>query len=298
MKIEVDVAFAAENIVGESAVWDDRTHKLCWVDIVGKSIHRLCPRTGNHEKWRFQDLVTSIGLRDDGGAIVGLRKSIALWEFGGELRLVAEVEPDVPGNRLNEGVVAPDGAFWVGTMQDNIAADGTPIAMSAKTGRLYRYARGKLCPVSEDRFGITNTLIWTDDSRLITADTEDNAIYSYSLDAHAIVLNDRQTILSGFQRGLPDGSCVDAEGFIWNCRVAGGGCVVRFAPDGRIDRVVDLPCSWPTSCTFGGSRFETLFVTSARFTMGVEHLARNQHEGAVFALQPGAHGVPTNRFGR
>nr|WP_269148932.1 SMP-30/gluconolactonase/LRE family protein [Ensifer adhaerens] len=102
---------------------------------------------------------------------------------------------------------------------------------------------------------------------------------------------------AGFERGLPDGSCVDAEGFIWNCRVAGGGCVVRFAPDGRIDRVVDRPCSWPTSCVFSGSRFETLFVTSARFTMGVEYLARNQHEGAVFALQPGAHGVPTSRSG-
>ncbi|KSV60775.1 hypothetical protein N183_37520 [Sinorhizobium sp. Sb3] len=295
MNIEVDVAFAAENIVGESAVWDDQAHKLCWVDIVGKAIHRLCPSTGNHEKWSFPDLVTSIGLRNDGGAIIGLRKSIALWEFGGELRHVAEVEPEVPGNRLNEGVVAPDGAFWVGTMQDNIAADGTPIAMSAKTGRLYRYALGKLRPVSEDRFGITNTLIWTDGGRLITADTEDNAIYSYALDANGL-LNDRQTVLSGFERGSPDGSCVDAEGFIWNCRVAGGGCVIRFAPNGRIDRVVDLPCSWPTSCAFGGPQLETLFVTSARFTMSDEHLAQNPHEGAIFALRPGTFGLPVNRF--
>ncbi|KSV95082.1 SMP-30/gluconolactonase/LRE family protein [Sinorhizobium sp. GL28] len=296
MEIEVDVAFAAENIVGESAVWDDRAHKLCWVDIVGKAIHRLCPITGNHEKWSFPDLITSIGLRNDGGAIVGLRKSIALWEFGGELHVVAEVERELPGNRLNEGIVGPDGAFWIGTMQDNIAADDTPQATTAKAGRLYRYSHGALHSVSEDRFGITNTLIWTDNGRLITADTEDNVIYSYALDANSWALHDRRSILSGFDRGLPDGSCMDAEGFIWNCRVAGGGCVVRFAQDGKIDRVVDLPCSWPTSCAFGGPGFDTLFVTSARFTMSDEHLGLNPQEGAVFAVRTGICGLPANRF--
>ncbi len=296
MRVEVGVVLVAENIVGESAVWDDRQHKLCWVDIVGKAIHRFCPTSRTHETWRVPDLVTSIGLRADGGAIVGSRKSIALWDFDGPLRFVTEVEPELPGNRLNEGVVAPDGSFWVGTMQDNIAADGTPLAMSAKTGRLYRYAHGELRPVCDDRFGITNTLIWTSDGRLITADTEENAIYSYKLDRESGLLRNRRTILSGFERGRPDGSCVDAEGFIWNCRVAGGGCVVRFAPDGRIDRVVELPCSWPTSCTFGGPGFETLFVTSARFTMRDEHLAANPQEGAVLAVNPGVRGLPANRF--
>lgn len=298
MGVEVDVVLAAKNVVGESAVWDEREHALCWVDIVGKSIHRLRPNSGKHEKWNFHDLVTSIGLRKDGGAIVGLRKSIALWDFGGQLRAIAEVESELPRNRLNEGVVGPDGAFWVGTMQDNIGLDGTPQAISAKMGRLYRYAGGELCSVSDDRFGITNTLIWTEDGRLITADTEDNTIYSYALDDKSWSLHDRRTILSGFNRGLPDGSCVDAEGFIWNCRVAGGGCVVRFTPSGIIDRIVDLPCSWPTSCAFGGPGLETLFVTSARFTMTDAHLADNPYEGSVFGMRAGVCGLPANRFGQ
>lgn len=297
MKVEVDVALAAKNIVGESAVWDDRADALCWVDIIGKSIHRFCPSTDKHEKWSFSDLATSIGLRKDGGAIVGLKQSIALWDFAGPLRVVAEVEPDLPQNRLNEGVVGPDGAFWIGTMQNNIAPDGTPQAISAKTGRLYRYTGEGLCSVSDDRFGITNTLIWTDNGRFITADTEDNEIYSYAVDPKSCSLYDRRTILSGFDRGLPDGSSVDADGFIWNCRVAGGGCLVRFSPDGRIDRVVDLPCSWPTSCAFGGPGLETLFVTSARFTMSDAHLADNPHEGSVFAVRAGVCGRPANRFG-
>jgi sugar lactone lactonase YvrE len=79
--------------------------------------------------------------------------------------------------------------------------------------------------------------------------------------------------------------------------VAGGGCVVRIAPDGRLDRVIDLPCTWPTSCAFGGVKLDTLFITSARFTMENDHLEANPQEGGLFAVVPGVRGLPTNRFG-
>ncbi|MDS9950870.1 MAG: SMP-30/gluconolactonase/LRE family protein, partial [Planktomarina sp.] len=90
---------------------------------------------------------------------------------------------------------------------------------------------------------------------------------------------------------------MDAEGYIWNCRVVGGGCVVRFDPEGRVDRVVDLPCSWPTSCTFGGPDLKTLYVTSARFTMTDNHLLAHPFEGGLFAIKPGVVGLRANLFG-
>ncbi len=74
-------------------------------------------------------------------------------------------------------------------------------------------------------------------------------------------------LLKDYERGLPDGSCMDAEGYLWNCRVVGGSCLVRLDGLGKIDRVIELPCSWPTSCAFGGAALDTLYVTSARFTM-------------------------------
>ena len=86
------------------------------------------------------------------------------------------------------------------------------------------------------------------------------------------------------------------RGTLWNCRVAGGACLARFAPDGRVDRVVELPCTWPTSCTFGGPGLTTLFVTSARFTMTAEHLEKNPQEGGLFALDVGIAGVPEFEF--
>ncbi|MBA1145233.1 SMP-30/gluconolactonase/LRE family protein [Mesorhizobium neociceri] len=291
------LAFDARDVVGESLIWDDRRNRLVWIDIIGRRIHRLDPLTSAHESWETPDLVTSIGLCADGSAIVGLRNEIALWDFGGKFRTIATIEPDRSDIRLNEGVVAPDGSFWVGTMANNIGADDVPVAITQEAGQLFRVAPdGGVTRLSDDRFGITNTMVWTQGGRFVTADTMKNAIYSYAWDGGS-GLADRRLLFGGFERGLPDGSCMDAEGYIWNCRVGGGSCVARIDPGGQLDRIVELPCSWPTSCAFGGADLDTLFVTSARFTMTAEHLDSHPHEGGLFALQPGERGQSSNRFG-
>ncbi|WP_200847904.1 SMP-30/gluconolactonase/LRE family protein [Rhizobium sp. 18055] len=296
MGVNIEVALAAANVVGESVVWDDRRERLLWVDIVGRAIHALAPATGEHQRWPTPDMPTSIGLRQDGGAIVGLATTIALWDYGDAYRTVATVEPGTTSNRLNEGVVGPDGAFWIGTMENNIADDGTPMAMSGEKGRLYRYTPdGKVLPLTDDLFGITNTLVWLGDGTVLTADTIQNTIYSYEIAGST--LRNRVPVFAGFDRGLPDGSCLDEEGYIWNCRVARGGCIVRFDPTGRLDQVIDLPVSQPTSCTFGGNDLSRLFVTSARFAMTDEELRRNPLEGALLAIDTGKCGRRSNRFG-
>ena len=296
--MNVEMIYPAANIVGESIVWDAPHSRLVWVDIIGKTIITMEPKTGNFQSWETPDFVTSIGLRCEGGAVVGLIHEICLWDFDDGFRTLAKLESDLPDNRLNEGVVGPDGAFWVGTMQNNIAPDGSPKDMNADTGRLYRCtADGEVSELSDDRFGLTNTFVWPRDGGVITADTGKNEIYRYDYDPDNKCLSNRRVILSGFERGVPDGSTMDAEGYIWNCRVAGGGCLLRFDPEGQIDRVVDLPCSWPTSCTFGGENLDTLYVTSARFTMDEEYLNRNPHEGGLFKLKPGVSGFSPNCFG-
>lgn len=200
---------------------------------------------------------------------------------------------------MNEGVVGPDGAFWVGTMHNNIGPDDSPSAITADTGRLYRFAPdGSLTCVCDDLFGITNTLLWPTRDSLVTADTTKNVLYRYRLDPTTGRLSDRRILLEGFPRGLPDGSCLDGEGTIWAARVAGGGCLTRTTIDGAVTSVVDLPCSWPTSCAFGGPDLDTLFATSGRFTMSAEHLAAHPAEGGLFALAPGVRGRPAYRFGR
>lgn len=288
--------FPAADVVGESLVWDDRQGCLLWVDIIGRRIHRLDPATGAHETWQTPGRVTSVGLRKDGGAIVGLERHVAFWDWNDDFRIICEVEPDLPGNRLNEGAVGPDGAYWIGTMQNNIGPDDGPAPIEGARGAIWRLAPDlTLTRVSEDRFGITNTFVWPAPDRFVTADTLENALFAYRIRDGR--LHDRSLIQTGFARGLPDGSCLDAEGFIWTARVAGGACVTRSDPLGEIVTVADLPCTWPTSCTFGGADLATLFVTSARFTMTEAHLQEHPEEGGLFALTPGVTGRPAWRFG-
>ena len=291
------MVLAAGDVVGESLIWDDERHRLVWVDIVRRRIRALDPATGVHRLWATQGRPTSIGLAADGSAILGMERHICRWNWEGEPEPLVEVEPDAPANRLNEGVVGPDGAFWLGTMMNNIADDDSPMDITQPTGRLYRYStEGELTRVCEDLFGIANTLVFPSPGQLVTADTLANALYGYTIEPETGWLSDRRVVVADFPRGLPDGSCLDAEGFVWNARVAGGGCLLRFAPDGRIDRVVELACSWPTSCAFGGPGLATLFVTSARFTMTAAHLDAAPQEGGLFAVDVGVRGLPVNRF--
>ncbi len=289
--------FDARDIVGESIVWDDRRGVLWWVDIGGRRVHSLNPKSGAHSLWNVPEFPTSIGLREDGGAVLGLTQRVALWDFNDCFETFAVPEPNRPNNRLNEGRVAPDGSFWVGTMSNNLTGSGEPKEQGPKSGFYYRIdGNGGVTRLSGDAYGITNTMIWPAPGAFVTADTVDNALYRYTLSSDGKCLSGRALFSAPFERGLPDGSCIDSDGGIWTCRVVGGRCLTRTLPDGRVDRIVELPCSWPTSCTFGGDDLATLFVTSARFTMTPEQLAANPQEGGVFAWKPGVTGLREPRF--
>ncbi len=137
-------------------------------------------------------------------------------------------------------------------------------------------------------------MAWTDGGLFLTADTLRNEIYAYEyLNGELLA---RRLFAAGFDRGYPDGSALDADGQLWNCRVAGGSCVACYSPSGVLARVVELPCSWPTSCTFGGAALDTLYVTSARFTMSEGYLSAHPNEGGLFAVPSRGRGRVEIRF--
>jgi len=292
------LVYDAQDIVGESIIWSADERALYWVDIGGKRIHRLEVAGGRHDAWPTPDFVTSIGMRADGGFIVGLTREVCLWQPDGPFQTFAVPEPDVPDNRLNEGRVAPDGAFWVATMQTNLNADGSPKEMDRNSGAIYRVAPdGAVRQLTPAIYGISNTMGWTRDERFFFADTIANEIYLFDHDSKAGTISNRRTIVTGFEPGLPDGSCMDANDTLWNCRVVGGAAVANFDAEGQLLRLVGVPPSWPTSCTFGGDDLSTLYVTSARFTMTPEHIAANPQEGGLFAVDVGVKGVAEPKFG-
>jgi len=127
------------------------------------------------------------------------------------------------------------------------------------------------------------------------ADTPEKRIRVYDYDLDSGVLSGERVFVTVEGRGFPDGSTVDADGCLWNAEW-GGGRVVRYAPDGRVLRVLPLPASQVTCCTFGGARLDRLFVTTARTGLDPSALAAEPHAGALFAFDAGVSGLADAPF--
>jgi sugar lactone lactonase YvrE len=178
-------------------------------------------------------------------------------------------------------------------MQNNVAADGSVMPMTDDhAGELYRITAGGAVSVHKSGIGITNTLAWSPDGKLFyCGDTMRNAIYVWDYDRASGTIANERPFFANFERGAPDGSAMDGDGFLWNARY-GGGCVVRVGRDGKIDRVVDMPVGNVTTCTFGGADLRTLYITTAQGGSGPgERLA-----GGLYALPVDAPGLPENKF--
>src|SRR5262249_50280786 len=144
---------------------------------------------------------------------------------------------------------------------------------------------------------VPNSIAWSPDNKVMYfADTHRHLIWAYEFDlAEGTMRNERVFADCSDRPGKPDGSCVDADGCLWNAEY-GGSRVGRYTPDGRIDRVVALPVANVTCCCFGGSDLDTLYISTARQRMTPEQLAREPLAGNVFACRPGVRGLPEARF--
>ena len=187
-----------------------------------------------------------------------------------------------PGHRFNDGRCDRQGRFWVGTMHNETRAP---------EGMLFRLDGTGLAPV-RNGISIPNSLAWSPDGRtMYFADSLRRAIAAYPYDPATGTPGEGRDIVRTGRPGFPDGSTTDAEGFLWNAEF-NAARLVRYAPDGRIDRVVPAPVNRPTSCGFGGRNFETLYVTTASQAMGEAELRDNPLAGALLAFEPGVPGLP------
>jgi sugar lactone lactonase YvrE len=277
--------------LGEGPFWDHRTASLYWVDIIGRRACRVVD--GSLQAWSLPEPVSAFIPTQAGDALVTLPSGVH--------RLDLAISPDLPdlqrfciadtlaGNRPNEARCDPQGHLWLGTMQNNIADDGSELPITRRSGGLFRIdPQGTVAPLASG-LGIANTLLWTDDGDVLFSDTLDGVIYAAAVH-EGVDLSPWRIWAGAHARGAPDGSAMDADGYVWNARW-GGGCLLRFAPDGRLDRIVELPVSHPTSCVFGGSDLTQLFVTSAR-PEGVN----GELDGALLVADVGVTGRPCHRF--
>lgn len=279
-----EVAAASGCALGEGALWDHRTGTFYWVDIHAPAVWRLNP-SGHAERRAVGERVGFVALTDATDVLLaGFKSGLGLltWTTGEVMHLIAP-EPERPGNRINDGTVAPDGVVYFGTMDDS---------ERDATGGFWRYDAGRL-----ERFGpavvVSNgPAVGPDGRTLYYVDSVGRRIF---VRPSGDTTND-DLLFAQFPEawGYPDGLAADEQGFVWVCHW-GGARITRFDPRGAPERTLDLPVMNITNCAFGGDDFGTLYVTSARAPHTAEPYA-----GHVFKLKPGVRGFATGiaRVGR
>jgi sugar lactone lactonase YvrE len=276
------------DIVGESPVWCGETQRLWWIDIRAPALRRLDPSTGALESFAMPDLCGAVMLTQDRRVLVSLRTGVFAFDpRTSTLAPLIAPEPPSLDNRLNESKCDRQGRLWVSTMRD---------FGLATTGALYRIDAHLACTRMLDGITVPNAIAWSPDDRtMYFADTRDGRLRAYDFDAASGTLGAMRVLNEQGIAGRPDGAAVDADGGVWSARY-GGGAVARILPDGRIDRIVELPATQVTSCTFGGPDLRTLFITTARQKLTPDELAAQPQAGGLFAVDAGVAGLPEPRF--
>jgi sugar lactone lactonase YvrE len=279
---------------GEGAVWHAAERCVYWTDINRFLIHRYDSIDRSVKTWFFDEPVTSMILTDrDDTLAVTLGSRVIFWKpSSDERRDQGFYLPGWPHNRTNDARADPRGSLWVGSMRNNVNPDGSAGVVGGKDGVLVRIDPDGTVTEWKRDIVISNTDAWSpDQKRFYTADTPPNEMFVFDYDAATGSITGERPFLFGFPRGFPDGSTVDSEGYLWNCRY-GGHCIVRVAPDGVIERVIEMPVSNVTTCTFGGPDLTTLYVTSA--ALGAPPGER--FAGGLFTIETNVKGQAENRF--
>lgn len=279
--------------VGESPLWSSADAAWYWVDIVARIIWRLDPASGQLRHWKTSEMVACLAEKHSGGLIVGMESGIFSLELGDadmaqEQRLASPAELG-PGMRFNDGRCDRQGRFWSGTMVMDMAA-------ARPEGHLYRYTaeQGLSAPVVSDLI-VQNGLAWSPDGRTMYLSDSHGArqlIWAFDYDIDIGMPSGRRLFVDmNAHPGRPDGAAVDSDGCYWIC-ANDAGCILRFTPDGRLDRRIDLPMTKPSMCSFGGPDLDTLLVTS--ISAGIPE--SDAWAGAVLMLRPGVRGLAETRF--
>lgn len=284
------IVVEAGAVIGEGPYWSPQERVLYWIDVKAPALFRTEPGSGATRRWPLPAEIGGYALLPDGaGALVALRSGLFALDFAsGALDRLAAPPFDPRTHRFNEADCDPAGRLWIGTMFEPLPGTEAP----PRPDHLYAYTREEGLVRHAATALTANGFAWSPDGgRFYLADSREGRIDALAFDPARGALGPGQpfaALPAGL--GVPDGGAVDAEGFYWSA-IHGGGCLHRYAPDGRLDRAVPLPVRYPTMMAFGDEDLGTLYVTSARKDDAAPQA------GAVLRLRPGPRGRPRPRFG-
>lgn len=270
--------------LGEGPIWDEARQCLWFVDIKRHHLYRLDPQSEKLDRWDTPGEIGWALPTDEGDMLCGLQDGLYRFDpAGATFAYFRAVEPQRPGNRLNDATTDPAGRVWFGSM-DNGERD--------PSGRFYRMRGGRIDAVGPGPVCITNGPAVAPDGRTIYfTDTLARIIYAADLDAGGEVGEPHLFVRFGEeQAGYPDGPTVDAAGNVWTGMFAGWSALC-FDPAGELIETVRFPVANITKLAFGGPDFATAYATTASKGLSAAELAAQPDAGHVFAFKPRIGGV-------
>ncbi|MHA1537106.1 MAG: SMP-30/gluconolactonase/LRE family protein [Alphaproteobacteria bacterium] len=300
---------------GESPLWHPGEACVYWLDIPAGKMFRYDPGDGRYETVYDGFVTGGLTVQADGGLLMFMAQgAVATWR-GGALTAGIQARYGEIGYRFNDVIADPEGRVYCGVM----AYDGPSIGRRNRAGailpakivrRLARIGRralrrgsvvGKLS-LLESSGAMRTALEVLDRPNGMGFTPDRSGLYVTSSGARTIRLYDYDAGTGGLAnprlfakipegRGTPDGLAVDAEGCVWSA-LWGGGALLRFSPEGRIEREIAMPTQKVSNLVFGGDRLTDIYVTTAG------GLDRGQHDplaGGLFHIDIGIPGLPAFR---
>ncbi len=262
--------------LGEGPLWHPLRERLYWFDIpAGKLMS--CNAEGEQQRsWLFGEAASAAGWIDRDTLLVATASGLHKFDINrGTWITLCPLEADNRITRSNDGRVAPDGSFWIGTMGYNLEPDA---------GAYYRYSKGRLAKILHPITVPNSTCFSPDKKWAYISDTVQRLIWRWQLDSEGNPIGEKQVHIDLRDKGaIPDGSVCDAEGFLWNAQWDGWK-IVRYDPDGKEEWVIKLPVQRPTCPAFGGPDFKRLYITSAQDGLSEEALAAQPQAGKIIVI--------------
>ncbi|MBB6448396.1 sugar lactone lactonase YvrE [Geomicrobium halophilum] len=274
--------------LGEGPVWNEKKQTLYWVDINGQKIHKWKMKQDQQIAYHLPEKVGCLAIREQGGLLLAMENGFYFFdESTEELTAINDTEESLSYNRFNDGKPDPVGRFYAGTI-------------SSTKGNASFYCLDKNLKTSRMFSGVTNSngLAWSpDETKLYYIDTPTKKVTVHDYDPSTGKLTNGVTCITVPEGiGKPDGMTIDEEGMVW-IAFFGGSCVGRFNPQsGEWLKKIDIPASQVTSCTFGGTDLQTLYITTARKDLTEADLDKEPLAGGLFAYNTNIRGMPSYRF--
>jgi L-arabinonolactonase len=276
---------------GEGVVWSAEHRRLYWTDIEGRAVHTLDPASGAKTTHPTGDRLCCLAPRAGRSwseIVAAFDSGFAFFDLlSGERQPIAAFEPELLTTRLNDGRTDRQGRLVAGGMDE---VDGKPVSSVVRLDPDL-----SVTPLFGGVACANGTCFSPDGRTLYFADSPTRGSDAFDYDPATGAVANRRRIATLEGPGVPDGACVDAEGFVWTA-IWEGHRLERRGPDGRLDRTIEVPVSKPTCCAFGGADLDTLFITSSRLGESAEALEREPMAGGLFAARPGVRGLADSPF--